>query len=198
MSQKYTGEAATLDVLRDGAAQQLDITLSRPSALVPLHLNDADPSYVVIAGALRECHQHASRHPWQAMPITPTCSMTTASLSEAYQHDPGMRCFNKQLPMQCYFARQQSPEDDHAAPLLLSSHMFALQVCGQRAKLSIPSALSAENGNRILAMTVCMGLRMVWHTAGRLFFGTWQAAAMPLAYSRQLQVNWCTASMYMS
>ena len=50
VSQKYTGEAATLHVLREGATEQLEINLSRPSALVPLHLNDTDPSYVVIAG----------------------------------------------------------------------------------------------------------------------------------------------------
>ncbi len=56
MSQKYTGEAAILDVLRDGQTQQLDIGLSRPSALVPLHLNDTDPSYVVIAGVPSELH----------------------------------------------------------------------------------------------------------------------------------------------
>ena len=51
VSQKFTGEAASLDVLRDGKTHHLDIILSKPSALVPLHLNNADPSYVVIAGA---------------------------------------------------------------------------------------------------------------------------------------------------
>ncbi|KAK9842610.1 hypothetical protein WJX84_004330 [Apatococcus fuscideae] len=55
VSQKYTGEAAILDVLRDGASQQLDINLTRPSALVPLHLNNTDPSYVVIAGIVFTC-----------------------------------------------------------------------------------------------------------------------------------------------
>lgn len=60
VSQKYTGEAAKLDVLRDGASQQLDINLSRPSALVPLHLNNTDPSYVVIAGRSSCCSKYTS------------------------------------------------------------------------------------------------------------------------------------------
>ncbi|KAK9820002.1 hypothetical protein WJX72_005011 [[Myrmecia] bisecta] len=50
ISQKYTGEHAVLDVLRDGAELQVDVTLVRPTSLVPLHLSGADPSFLVVAG----------------------------------------------------------------------------------------------------------------------------------------------------
>ena len=73
VSQKYTGEAATLDVLRDGASQQLDINLSRPSALVPLHLNNTDPSYVVIAGRCACCSGCISMDIGSALSTVLTC-----------------------------------------------------------------------------------------------------------------------------
>ncbi|KAI7842528.1 hypothetical protein COHA_003882 [Chlorella ohadii] len=49
-SQKFTGEVATLDVLRDGQPMRLEIKLMRPNALVPHHLNGREPSYLVVAG----------------------------------------------------------------------------------------------------------------------------------------------------
>ena len=50
VSQKYTGETADVEVLRDGQPMKLSVSLARPAALVPLHLNGRDPSYFVIAG----------------------------------------------------------------------------------------------------------------------------------------------------
>eukprot|EP00884_Botryococcus_braunii_P000841 jgi/Botrbrau1/10758/Bobra.180_2s0023.1 len=50
ISQKYTGEHAELLVLREGKEVVLDVTLSCPTPLVPLHLRGADPSYLIVAG----------------------------------------------------------------------------------------------------------------------------------------------------
>ncbi|PRW56735.1 Protease Do-like 9 isoform A [Chlorella sorokiniana] len=49
-SQKFTGEMATLDILRDGQPMRLEIKLMRPNALVQHHLNGREPSYLVVAG----------------------------------------------------------------------------------------------------------------------------------------------------
>ena len=53
-SQKYSGEQAVLDVWRDGEEVQLTIQLMRPRLLVPLHLDNTDPSFFVVAG--QHCH----------------------------------------------------------------------------------------------------------------------------------------------
>ncbi|KAK9813853.1 hypothetical protein WJX73_001994 [Symbiochloris irregularis] len=50
VSQKFSGETAELEVLRGGQPHTLQVTLTRPSPLVPLHLDGQDPSYFVIAG----------------------------------------------------------------------------------------------------------------------------------------------------
>ena len=52
ISQKYTGEHAELEVLREGRPVALRVPLDRPHALVPLHLGGAQPSYLVVAGVL--------------------------------------------------------------------------------------------------------------------------------------------------
>ena len=54
ISQKYTGEHAELEVLREGRPVALRVPLDRPHALVPLHLGGAQPSYLVVAGVLSE------------------------------------------------------------------------------------------------------------------------------------------------
>lgn len=50
VSQKYTGEAAELEVLRKGEPHRMSVTLARPAALVPLHLAGKDPSFFIVAG----------------------------------------------------------------------------------------------------------------------------------------------------
>ena len=50
-SQKFTGEHAKVEVLRDGKPLVLDIKLNKPRPLVPMHLSGKDPSFFVIAGA---------------------------------------------------------------------------------------------------------------------------------------------------
>ncbi len=52
ISQKFTGERADVEVLRDGKPLELDIQLSAPQPLVPLHLAGADPSFLVVSGVL--------------------------------------------------------------------------------------------------------------------------------------------------
>lgn len=52
MSNKFTGDVATVEVLRDGEKKDLDIKLMRPNALVPHHLGGADPSYLVVSGII--------------------------------------------------------------------------------------------------------------------------------------------------
>ncbi|PSC72432.1 Protease Do-like 9 isoform B [Micractinium conductrix] len=49
-SQKYTGDIAHLDILREGKPEHLSIKLMRPNSLVPHHLGGRDPSYFMIAG----------------------------------------------------------------------------------------------------------------------------------------------------
>ena len=64
ISQKYTGEAAQLDVLREGRPVALKVPLDRPHALVPLHLGGQQPSYLVVAGGgpLPPCLMIAQNH----------------------------------------------------------------------------------------------------------------------------------------
>jgi hypothetical protein len=52
ISQKYTGEFAQIDVLREGREVALHVPLDKPHALVPLHLNGQQPSYLVVAGEM--------------------------------------------------------------------------------------------------------------------------------------------------
>jgi hypothetical protein len=52
VSQKYAGEQAALTVWRDGQELQMDVQLSRPQPLVPLHLDGGNPSYLIVAGML--------------------------------------------------------------------------------------------------------------------------------------------------
>ena len=50
ISQKYTGESAKLDILRGGEELSITVPLDRPHPLVPIHLDDKQPSYLVVAG----------------------------------------------------------------------------------------------------------------------------------------------------
>ena len=50
ISQKYTGESAQLDILRGGEELSITVPLDRPHPLVPIHLDDKQPSYLVVAG----------------------------------------------------------------------------------------------------------------------------------------------------
>lgn len=50
VSQKFCGETARVRVLRTGEELELDVPLSPPAPLVPLHLGGADPAYLVVAG----------------------------------------------------------------------------------------------------------------------------------------------------
>ena len=50
ISLKFSGETATLRLLRAGEPMTVDVTLSRPEPLVPLHLAGDDPQYLVVAG----------------------------------------------------------------------------------------------------------------------------------------------------
>lgn len=52
ISQKYVGDTCSLEVLRGGAVLTQQVTLSRPSQLVPAHLSNHDPSYFLISGLL--------------------------------------------------------------------------------------------------------------------------------------------------
>lgn len=54
-SQKFTGNHATVRVLRDGQPRELDIELVVPRPLVPIHLNNQEPSYLVVSGELPAC-----------------------------------------------------------------------------------------------------------------------------------------------
>ena len=42
-------------VLRDGQPRELDIELVVPRPLVPIHLNNQEPSYLVVSGELPAC-----------------------------------------------------------------------------------------------------------------------------------------------
>lgn len=50
VSQKFAGEKASLQVLRAGKEKEVEVELARPQALVPLHLDGGNPSYLVVAG----------------------------------------------------------------------------------------------------------------------------------------------------
>ncbi len=63
ISQKYTGETAQLDILRDGEELSVTVTLDRPHPLVPIHLEDKQPSYLVVAGAHPFSAAHSSVEP---------------------------------------------------------------------------------------------------------------------------------------
>ena len=52
ISQKYTGESAHLDILRAGEELSITVPLDRPHPLVPIHLDDKQPSYLVVAGRI--------------------------------------------------------------------------------------------------------------------------------------------------
>lgn len=51
-SQKFSGDMARVDILREGQETTVDVQLMRPNSLVPHHLNGADPSYLVVAGVV--------------------------------------------------------------------------------------------------------------------------------------------------
>ena len=42
-------------MLRDGQELEVDVQLARPRALVPLHLDGGNPSYLVVAGQATAC-----------------------------------------------------------------------------------------------------------------------------------------------
>ncbi|KAI8477127.1 MAG: trypsin-like serine protease [Monoraphidium minutum] len=50
ISQKYVGDEARLEVLRDGEVLSVTAKLSKPASLVPPHLGNADPSYFLVSG----------------------------------------------------------------------------------------------------------------------------------------------------
>mmetsp|Transcript_10950 Transcript_10950/g.22820 ORF Transcript_10950/g.22820 Transcript_10950/m.22820 type:complete len:309 (-) Transcript_10950:286-1212(-) len=50
VSQKYTGETATLEVLSEGAVKRVNIQLQAPQKLVPVHIEGRSPSYLVVGG----------------------------------------------------------------------------------------------------------------------------------------------------
>ncbi|KAG2497712.1 hypothetical protein HYH03_004449 [Edaphochlamys debaryana] len=50
ITNKFVGDTAELEVLRGGAVQKLAVTLSKPKALVPPHLSNRDPPYLVVGG----------------------------------------------------------------------------------------------------------------------------------------------------
>jgi len=50
VSQKYVGDEANLKILRDGREMNVVITLSKPTFLMPSHINGKDPSYFIVAG----------------------------------------------------------------------------------------------------------------------------------------------------
>ncbi|KAL4438245.1 hypothetical protein ABPG77_010606 [Micractinium sp. CCAP 211/92] len=52
ISMKFVGENATLGLLRNGEPLRLNVTMQRPSPLVPYHLEGEDPSYLVVGGLL--------------------------------------------------------------------------------------------------------------------------------------------------
>ncbi|KAI5068576.1 hypothetical protein GOP47_0016921 [Adiantum capillus-veneris] len=50
VSQKFTGDKAVLGVLRDGQEMKVTTSLSPSSPLVPMHLRNKHPTYLIIAG----------------------------------------------------------------------------------------------------------------------------------------------------
>ncbi len=63
ISQKYTGESAQLDILRGGEELSITVPLDRPHPLVPIHLDDKQPSYLVIAGKVSSVQSELCTHP---------------------------------------------------------------------------------------------------------------------------------------
>uniref|UniRef100_A0A061QUQ1 Protease do-like 9 isoform 1 n=2 Tax=Tetraselmis sp. GSL018 TaxID=582737 RepID=A0A061QUQ1_9CHLO len=52
ISQKFTGESAQVELLRDGKELSFEIKLSNPPRLVPCHLDGKQPQYLVISGLI--------------------------------------------------------------------------------------------------------------------------------------------------
>lgn len=50
VSQKYTGDTATVKILRDSKILEFDINLAIPTHLIPTHINGKLPSYYIVAG----------------------------------------------------------------------------------------------------------------------------------------------------
>jgi len=50
VSQKYHGEMVNISILRNGIPMDLQVQLSKPTNMVPSHLNGNDPSYFILAG----------------------------------------------------------------------------------------------------------------------------------------------------
>ena len=50
ISQKFLGDAAELEILRDGEVLKFSVVCSSPNRLVPLHIKGAAPSYFIVAG----------------------------------------------------------------------------------------------------------------------------------------------------
>lgn len=50
VSQKFCGEKARLEILRDGKVMELDIDLLPPKKLIPVHIEGRPPSYFIAAG----------------------------------------------------------------------------------------------------------------------------------------------------
>ncbi|GIL56480.1 hypothetical protein Vafri_11837 [Volvox africanus] len=50
ITSKFVGDSARLDVLRGGEKKELTVTLSKPTALVPPHLSNRDPPYLIVGG----------------------------------------------------------------------------------------------------------------------------------------------------
>ncbi|GLI60058.1 hypothetical protein VaNZ11_001910 [Volvox africanus] len=50
ITSKFVGDTARLDVLRGGHKKELTVTLSKPTALVPPHLSNRDPPYLIVGG----------------------------------------------------------------------------------------------------------------------------------------------------
>lgn len=61
---QFVGDTCQLRVLRGGQVVQLDTALSKPTALVPPHIHNRDPSYFIVAGLVFtvgrcDVHMHA-------------------------------------------------------------------------------------------------------------------------------------------
>ncbi|MEW5317074.1 MAG: hypothetical protein WDW38_008405 [Sanguina aurantia] len=50
ISQKFVGDSCKLDILRAGKPLTLNVVLSKPKALIPPHISNADPSYLIVGG----------------------------------------------------------------------------------------------------------------------------------------------------
>ena len=51
VSQKYAGEKAKLSFFRDGEDMETEVQLTEPKKLIPRHISNKRPSYLVVAGA---------------------------------------------------------------------------------------------------------------------------------------------------